>query len=83
MESADGSLVLALSSLRFLSASHILFLPYKAAPLLMKPRRFDRSCAVCSQDPIGISNAGGTKVRINDPGHMTKMAAAALNSKNI
>ena len=26
---------------------------------------------------------GGTKVCINGPGHMTKMAAMAINSKNI
>ena len=27
--------------------------------------------------------AGGTKVCINGPGHMTKMAARAVNSKNL
>ena len=26
---------------------------------------------------------GGTKVNINGPGHMTKMAAMAINSKNL
>ena len=26
---------------------------------------------------------GGTKVYINGPGHMTKMAAMAINSKNL
>ena len=26
---------------------------------------------------------GGMKVCINDPGHMTKMAATAINSKNL
>ena len=29
------------------------------------------------------SEEGGTKVCINDPGHMTKMAAIAINSKNL
>ena len=59
IESAGGPLVLALRSLRFLSASQILFFSWKAAPLLMRPRHFDRSCAVCSQDPIGMSRHRG------------------------
>ena len=52
MESAGGPL--ALRSLRFLSAS---LFSYRAAHLLIRPRHFDRSCAVSSQDPIGMSKS--------------------------
>ena len=38
---------------------------------------------VCiNHDPwMTLTSLGGTKVRINGPGHMTKMAAMAINSK--
>ena len=29
------------------------FASYSAAPLLMRPRHFVRSCAICSHDPVG------------------------------
>ena len=47
--SADSPLVIAFRSLRFLSASHILFAANCAAALLIYQRHFDRSCAACSQ----------------------------------
>ena len=65
MESSGGSLVLALRPLRFLSATHILFSSYRAAPLFMRPRHYDRSCAVCSQDPIGISKSFRQALRVS------------------
>ena len=42
-ETDDGSLALAFLSLRFLSASQILFSSNKEAPLLMRQRHFVRS----------------------------------------
>ena len=42
------SMCLALRSVRFLSASQILFSSMRAAPLLTRPRHFDPSCTVCS-----------------------------------
>ena len=49
-ESDDESLVFASLSLRFLSASQILFDSNYAAHLLMKQSHFVRSCAACSKD---------------------------------
>ena len=63
MESACDPLVFALRSLRFLSASQILFSSQRAAPLLMRPRHFDRICAVCSQDAICISKSSREALR--------------------
>ena len=56
-------MVLALRSLRFLSASQILFF-HRVALLSMRPRQFDRSCAVCSQDPIGMSKSFRGHLRV-------------------
>ena len=53
-ESDDESMVFASLSLRFLSASQILFDSYYAAHLLMKKSHFVRSCAACSKDSVGI-----------------------------
>ena len=63
MESAGGPL--ALCSLRFLSASQILFSLQRATPLLMRPRQFDHSCAVCSQDTIDVSKSFSEALRVS------------------
>ena len=47
--SVGDALALAFCCGRFCSASWILFAPYSPAPLLMRPRHFVRSCAICSQ----------------------------------
>ena len=38
----------------FCLALLILFASYSPAPLLMRPRHFVRSCAICSQDSVGM-----------------------------
>ena len=48
--SASGALALAFRCARFCSASLILFASYSPAPLLMRPRHFVRSSAICSHD---------------------------------
>ena len=45
---------LTLRCARFCSASLILFASYSLAPLLMRPRHFARSCAICSHDSVGM-----------------------------
>ena len=44
------ALALALCCARFCLASLILFASYSLAPLLMRPRHFAWSCAICSHD---------------------------------
>ena len=65
MELAGGPLVLTLRSLRFLSASQILFFPQRVVPFLMRPRHFDHSCTVCSQDPVGMSKSFREALRVS------------------
>ena len=65
MDSARGPLVLASRSLCFLSASQILIFSWRAAPLLMRPRHCDRSRAVCSQGPIGMSKFFREALRVH------------------
>ena len=52
--SVGDALALAFRCARFCSASLILFASYSPAPLLMKPRHFVRSCAICSHDSVGM-----------------------------
>ena len=52
--SVGDALALAVRCVRFCSASLILFVSYSSAPLLMKPRHFVRSCAICSHDSVGM-----------------------------
>ena len=52
--SVGDALALAFRCARFCSASLILFALYSPAPLLMRPRHFVRSCAVCSHDSVGM-----------------------------
>ena len=50
-ESSVGvALALAFRCARVCSASQIRFASYSPAPLLMRPRHFVRSCAICSHD---------------------------------
>ena len=49
-----SALALALRCACFCSASLILFASYSPAPLLMRPRHFARSCAVGSDDSVGM-----------------------------
>ena len=46
--SVGDAIALAFRCARFCSASLILFASYSPAPLLMRPRHFVRSCAICS-----------------------------------
>ena len=48
--SVGDALALAIRCARFCSASLILFASYSSAPLLMRPRHFVRSCAICFHD---------------------------------
>ena len=57
--SVGDALALAFRCARFCSASLILFASYSSAPLLMRPRHFVRSCAICSHDSVGMLNKGG------------------------
>ena len=52
--SVGDALALAFHCARFCSASLIRFASYSPAPLLMRPRHFVRSCAICSHDSVGI-----------------------------
>ena len=54
-ESSFGdALALAFRCARFCSASLIHFASYSPAPHFMRPRHFVRSCAICSQDSVGM-----------------------------
>ena len=52
--SVGDALALALRRTRFCLASLILFASYSLAHLLMRPRHFARSCAICSHDSVGM-----------------------------
>ena len=52
--SVGDALALSFSCASFCSASLILFASYSPAPLLLRPRQFVQSCAICSQDSVGI-----------------------------
>ena len=54
--SVGDALALALRCARFCSASLILFASYSLAPLLMRPRHFARSGAICSHDSVGSNS---------------------------
>ena len=54
-ESSVGDvLALAFRCSRFCSASLILFVSFSPARLLMRPRHFLRSYAICSHDSVGM-----------------------------
>ena len=50
----DDALALALRCARFCSALLISFASHSPAPLLMRPRHFFRSFAICSHDSVGM-----------------------------
>ena len=52
--SVGDALALAFRCAGFCSALLIRFASYSPAPLLMRPRRFVRSCAICSHDSVGM-----------------------------
>ena len=52
--SVGDALALAFRCARFCSALLILLASYSPAPLLMRPRHFVRSCAICSHDSVGM-----------------------------
>ena len=52
--SIDDALALAFRCARFCSASLILFASYSPASLLMRPRHFAQSGAICSHDSVGM-----------------------------
>ena len=54
--SVGDALALPFRCARFCLALLILFASYSPAPLLMRPRHFARSCALCSHDTVGILN---------------------------
>ena len=57
--SVGDALALAFRCARFCSASLILYASYLPAPLLMRPRHFIRSCAICFHDSVGMPFKGG------------------------
>ena len=64
-ESDDGPLALPFLSLRFLSASQILFASNWETPLLMRQRHFVRSWAACSQDSVGMLKSLSEALRVS------------------
>ena len=52
--SVGDALALVYRCARVCSASLIRFALYSPEPLLMRPRHFVRSCAICSHDPVGM-----------------------------
>ena len=63
--SVGDALALAFSCARFCSASLILFASYSPAPLLMGPRHFVRSCAICSHDSVGMLKSLREALRVS------------------
>ena len=63
-ESAVGD-ALAFRCACFCSASLILFASYSPAPLLMRPRHFVRSCAICFLDSVGMLKSLREALRVS------------------
>ena len=63
--SVGDALALAFRCARFCSASQILFASYSPAPLLMRPRHFVRSCAICSHDTVGMLKSSMEALRMS------------------
>ena len=63
--SVGDALALAFRCARFCSASLILFASYSPAPLLMRPRHFVRSCAMCSHDSVGMLKSLRDALRVS------------------
>ena len=56
-DSEYNPVAMVLRSLRFLSASQILFASQSSAPFLIRQRHFSRSRAICPQDTGGMLNS--------------------------
>ena len=63
--SVSDALALAFRCARFCSASLILFASYSPAHLLMRPRHFVRSCAICSHDSVGMLKSWREALRVS------------------
>ena len=63
--SVGDALALAFRCAHFCSASLIHFASYSPAPLLMRPRHFVRSCAICSQDPVSMLKSLWEALRVS------------------
>ena len=63
--SVDDVLALAFCCARFCSASLILFVSYSPAPLLMRPRHFVRSYAICFHDSVGMLKSLREALRVS------------------
>ena len=63
--SVDDTLALAFRCARFCSVSLILFASYSPAPLLMRPRHFVRSFAICSHDSVGMLKSLREALRVS------------------
>ena len=63
--SVGGALALAFRSARFCSASLILFPSYSPASLLMRPRHFVRSCAICSHHSVDMLKSLREALRVS------------------
>ena len=63
--SVGDALALALRCACFCSASLFLFASYSLASLLMRPRHFTRSCAICSHDSVGMLKSLRKALRVS------------------
>ena len=63
--SVGNALALAFRCARFCSASLTLFASYSPAPLLMRPRHFVRSYAICSHDSVGMLKSLREALRVS------------------
>ena len=63
--SVGDALALSFRCARFCSASLILFASYSPTPLLMRPRHFVRSCAICSHESVGMLKSLREALRVS------------------
>ena len=63
--SIGDALALALRCVHFCSALLILFASYSLAPLLMRPRYFAWSCAICSHNSVGMLKSLREALRVS------------------
>ena len=63
--SVRDALALAFRCARFCSASLILFASCSPGPLLMRPRHFVRSCAICSHGSVGMLKSLREALRVS------------------
>ena len=63
--SVGGALALALPCVSFCLALLILFASYSLAPLLMRPRYFAWSCAICFHDSVDMLKSLREALRVS------------------